>query len=77
MNEPQKAIQTNGKKTPETSLSPLGMWTPSNTPIPRPTSLTTPNGISIDSRNFAQLRHKIPIGYNGMPHNYPKTTPLS
>ena len=33
----------------KTSPSPWGTWTPSNTPIPEPTPLTTPNGIQIES----------------------------
>jgi len=36
-------------KKPQTSPSPWGTWTPSNTPIPRSTPLTTPNDSSIGS----------------------------
>ena len=55
---------------------PCGTWTPYNTPIPRPTPLTTPNDCVIDSRNFAQLRNKFPFAYNGMPHIYPQNCPF-
>jgi len=40
----------------------------SNTPMPGSTTLTTQNGSSISSRTFEQLRHKVPMGYNGTPH---------
>jgi len=36
------------------SPSPWGMWTPSNTTIPRPTPLTIPNGIRIQSAMLPQ-----------------------
>ena len=45
------------KKTPEKRHS--NQWgTPSNTPIPRPTPLTTPNGIQIQSAVFPQFTHR-------------------
>jgi len=43
-----------GRKIPDTSSSRYGMWTPSNTPIPRPTSLSTPNGFQIRSAILSQ-----------------------
>jgi len=39
---------------------------PSNIPIPPLTPFTTQNDSSIDSRPSAQLRNKVPIGYNEM-----------
>jgi len=45
------AIETNGAFTPTKLPLPLGVRepvTPSNTPIPRPTPLTVPNGIRIE-----------------------------
>jgi len=36
--------------------------------MPRPTPRTTPNRSSDDSRIFAQLHRKLPIGYNVTPH---------
>jgi len=52
------------------------MSTPFNTPMPGVTPLTTPNGSSITSCTSTQLRHKVPIGYNGMPHIHPQNAPL-
>jgi len=43
-----------GQKMPNTSPSPCGMWTPSNTPIPQLTPLTTPNSIQIYSAILPQ-----------------------
>jgi len=65
----------------KTPFKPIGVKT-LNHPLPlgdvdrirRPTPLTTTNDISIDSRNFTQLHHKVLFGYNGMPHIHPKTT---
>jgi len=54
------------EKTPKTSPSHWGMWTSSNTPMPGPTPLTTPNG-TLNSRIFAR-HHKVPIAYNSMTH---------
>jgi len=45
------------KKTPKPPL-PLRMWTQSNMPIPRPTPLSTQNGIQIQSAIFPQLTHQ-------------------
>jgi len=73
----KNAIQTNGPENPsKPPLSLGGYGFPSNTPIPWLTPLTIPNGISIDSCNFAQLCHKVPIGYNGMPHIYSQNCPF-
>jgi len=38
------------------------------------TPLTISNGIWIASCTFAQLRQKLPFGYNGTPHSHPKIT---
>jgi len=46
------------RKTPKTSPSHCQMWTPSNTPIPQPTQLTTPNGIQIQLAVFPQFAHR-------------------
>jgi len=59
-----------GRKPPDTSHSPYRLWTPSNSLISRPTSLTTPNDSSIGSRTSAKLRNKFLIGYNKMLHIY-------
>jgi len=45
-NMPLKAM---GSKTTRNPFSPWGTWTPSNSPMPRPTPLTAPNGIRIQS----------------------------
>jgi len=42
------------RQPPKTPSSPWGTWTPSNTPIPRPTPLTTPNSMWIQSAVFPQ-----------------------
>jgi len=44
--------------------------------MPGTTPLTTPNDISIASGTFAQLRHKVPIDYNGTPHILPQNCPF-
>jgi len=44
----------------------------SNTPIPGPITLTTPNDSSISSRISTQLCNKVPTGYNGMLQIHPK-----
>ena len=44
---------------------------PSNSWLPKPTPLTTPNDSSIGSPTSTQLCIKLPIGYNGMPPNLP------
>ena len=45
--------------------------------MPQPTTRTTPNRSSDNSRTSAQVRSKVPIGYNGVPQilsqNYPFT----
>ena len=61
-----------GKNSPKISPSPCQMLTPSNMTVPQPTPLTIPNGHSIASRTFTQVRNKIPISYNGTPHIPPK-----
>ena len=43
--------------------------------MPRPTPRTTPNRSSEGSRTLAQLRRKVPFGYNGAHHICPKGTP--
>jgi len=65
-----------GTKTPKTATFPWGNGGPSNTPIPRPTLLTTPNDSSISSCTFAELCNKVPIVYNGMPHIYLQNCPF-
>ena len=57
---------------PPLPLAPRGFA--SNTAVPRPTVRTIPNPSSQGSRTFAQIRHKVPIGYKGRPYlskNYP------
>ena len=44
-------------------------------PVPRPTPRTTPNRTSDGSRTVAQIRHKLPIGYNGASHIRPPKLP--
>jgi len=62
------------QKTPKTPL-PCGEHGPtSNTPIPWPIPLTTPN--AIDWCTFAQQRNKVPTGYNGMLHIHPQNCPF-
>jgi len=63
-------------KNPRHRPSPWGTWTPFNTTMPRPTPLTTPNDILIDSRNFPQLRRKVPIGYNETPQIHHQKYPF-
>ena len=58
---------------PQTTPSLGARGLPSNAPMPDPTRLTTLNDNSIGLRTFTQLRNKVQIGYNGMPHIYPKT----
>jgi len=58
---PLKAME---QKTPK----PLGIQTQSTTLTPGQIPLTTPNGSSIASHTFTQLRHQVPIGYNEEPH---------
>jgi len=67
-NTHKNAIQTKWERTSKTSSVPWGMWTLSETLMPEMTPLTAPNGSSITSCTFAQLRNKVTIGYNGMPH---------
>jgi len=43
---------------PQNCPFPRLISTPSNTPIPRPTQLTTPNGIQIQSAVFLQFTHQ-------------------
>ena len=73
-------IQTNGgtnaEKSPKQPFPFCGKWTPCNTWMPGPTSLTTPNDNSIGSHTSAQICDKIPIGYNGTPYIHPKTVPF-
>ena len=45
---------------------------PSNTWMPGPTTLTTPNESSIAVRTSTQRHNKVPIGYNGTPQIHPK-----
>jgi len=71
----ENAIQTYGEKNPQNLPSLCQMWTSSNTPIPWPTSLTTPNGNLIASCTFTQVCHKVPNCYNGMPTLTPKIFP--
>jgi len=52
------------------------MWTPSNTWMPGVTPLTTRNDSSIAAHTSAQLRNKVPIGYNGMPQIHPENCPF-
>jgi len=49
---------------------------PSNTWVPGPTPLTTPNDSSISLRNSTQRRNKVPINYNGTPQIHPHKLPL-
>jgi len=49
---------------------------PHNAPMPGPTPLTAPNGSWIASRTFAQLRKKLPVGYNGTPRIYSQNCPF-
>ena len=60
----------------KTSPSLYAILTPSNTPLPGLTPLTTPNGSSIASRTFTQLCNKVPIGCAGMPYIHPKNCPF-
>jgi len=56
-----------GQKTPERPLH-IGAPRPiSNTRIPKPTPLTTPNDSMISPRTSIQLCNKVPIGNNGTP----------
>jgi len=48
---------------------------PSNTWMPGPTPLTTPNDSSIAARTSTQRRNKVPIGYNGTPQIHPQSAP--
>jgi len=49
---------------------------PSNTWMPGPTPLTTPNDSSIALWNSTQRRNKVPIGYNGTPQIQPTNCPF-
>jgi len=49
---------------------------PSNTWMPWPTPLTTPNDSSIALRTSTQRRNKVPIGYNGTPQIHPPKCPF-
>jgi len=71
----ENPLQTLAKKNPQNLPFSLGMWTPSNTPIPGLTLLTTTNSSLIASRTFTQLRNKVSTGYNGTPHIHPKIAP--
>jgi len=71
----ENPILTNRYQTPKPPF-PWGMSTPSNTPTAQLTPVTTTINISNDSRNFAQLCHKVPIAYNGMPHIHPQNCPF-
>jgi len=71
----RKSIQTKGPKKPAKPLLLLGSCRPpSNTSMPGPTPLITPNGSSIGSRTFAQICHKLnfPFVTMGCPTSTPK-----
>ena len=58
---------------------PLSLWAcgpSSNTPIPPPSPLTTPNDSSVGSRTSARLCKKVPFGYNGMPQIHSQNCPF-
>ena len=57
-------------------LFPLQHADPSNTPMPGPTTLTTPNKSSISSHTSTQLCNKVPIGYTGTPQIHPENCPI-
>ena len=77
-------IQTNGgsnavKSQKPCQKQPLPLETrgpPSNTSMPGPTPLTTQNASSIAVRTSAQLRNKVPIGYNGTLQIHPTNCPF-
>ena len=54
---------------------PWGTWTPSNTSMPGPTPLTTPNS-SIAVHTSTQLHNKGSNGYNGTPKIHPQNRPF-
>jgi len=69
----KKAIQTNGVKIFKSTLSLRACGPLSNTPIPPPTPLTTPNDSSIDSCTSRQLCNKSPMVTMGHLKFTPKT----
>jgi len=79
---PKTQLKTMAPKPPKPPL-PFGdvhCAHPSNTPMPSVTPLTAPNCSSVGSRPivtngdfFAQLRQKVPIGYNGTPYIHLQT----
>jgi len=85
------SIQINGaefsknptiKTMPETATSPWALrhmdfqFHLTNTWMPGPTPLTTPNDSSIAMRTFTQRRNKVPIGYNETPSIHPPNCPF-
>ena len=67
-----------GKKPPhpETTILLAACWPPSNTPMPGPTTLTTPKNSSIGSRTSTQLGNKVPIGYHETPQIHSQNCPF-
>jgi len=56
--DPKAPFKPMGAKNLQKLPSQWSTWTPSNTRIPRPTQLTTPNGIQIQSAVFPQFTHR-------------------
>jgi len=73
---PFKSMGCKCQKIPQIAPSSWGMWTPSNTWMPGPTPLTTPNDSSISSHTNTQLYNKFPLGYNGTPQIHPQKCPF-
>ena len=70
-----RCSRTTMKECPHWYLSLWQQPPPFNAPIPRPTTLTTPNDRSIGSCTSAQLCNKVPISYNWTPKIHPKSAP--
>ena len=67
----KNAIQTNGEKSPKPPLPLWGMWTPSNTPMPEPTThQTTARSVQTFTDNYTT---KSPLVTMGCPTLIPKT----
>ena len=67
----------NGEQKPQNLPFPLhDVDPPSNTAMPWPTARTTPNCCSDGWGTVTHLRHKVPIGYIGMPQIRPQKYPF-
>jgi len=69
---PKTPLKRMDQKTPQNLPISLGHMDPSNTLMPGPTLLTTPNGSWVASHTFTQVRHKFTLVTMGQPTFTPK-----